>query len=259
MNTDTIKYSVLLPKRIKKESTKDDDTQEFYEDRERVQAIIDALQESGKNFTKDDRQGIHTYVEVLRSGYYLGYYHDELKYLMEPKYKQKIISALQAITTNQNLALGTKTQNEIVSSTGKLISNTTVDSETIGPVLQGVGYVLIWGADDSERDELKGSIDAFLDPIFDMAENGETSTDHVWLTKAMKTYKKWSEPYFTAAQQIAEAYGEDANGKKIDWQDIFAFQVDKPEEIRISLNPQEGQGVTWMLFHEGNLQAPIIK
>ncbi|PSK00353.1 collagenase [Brevibacillus formosus] len=248
--------------------TYNDDTQEFYEDRERVQAIIDALQESGKNFTKDDEQGIHTYVEVLRSGYYLGYYHDELKYLMEPKYKQKIIPALQAITTNQNFALGTKTQNEIISSTGKLISNTTVDSETIDllskvmedfndnrdkwsddreaseafySVLQGVGYVLIWGADDSEKDELKGSIDAFLDPIFDMAENGETSADHVWLTnnalyytgklgsyysdpdkandiltKAMKTYKKWSEPYFTAAQQITEAYGEDANGKKID-------------------------------------------
>ncbi|MGK5507529.1 hypothetical protein [Brevibacillus formosus] len=138
-----------------------------------------------------------------------------------------------------------KNQNEIISSTGKLISNTTVDSETIGPVLQGIGYVLIWGADDSERDELKGSIDAFLDPIFDMAENGETSSDHVWLTnnalyytgkwgsyysdpdkandiltKAMKTYKKWSEPYFTAAQQIAKAYGEDANGKRIDLEEM---------------------------------------
>lgn len=252
--------------------TYNDDTQEFYEDRERVSAIIDALQESGKNFTEDDEQGIHTFVEVLRSGYYLGYYHDGLKYLMEPKYKQKIIPALQAITSNQNFTLGTKTQNEIINSTGKLISNTTVDPETIGllskvmeefndnrdkwsddreasnafySVLQGVGYVLIWGVDDSERDELEGKIDAFLDPIFDMAENGDTSADHVWLTnntlyytgklgsyysdpdkaneiltKAMKTYKKWSEPYFTAAQQIEEVYGEDANGKKIDLEEM---------------------------------------
>lgn len=245
-----------------------DDTQEFYENRDRVQALIDALEESGKSFTEDDEQGIHTLVEVLRSGYYLGFYNKDLQYLMEPKYKQKIIPALQAIISNPHFTFGTKKQNEIINTTGKLISNTTVDPETLDmlakvmedfnekrdkwsddreasnafySVLQGVGYVLIWDLEDSERDEMEGKIDAFLEPIFDMAENGDTSPEHEWLTNnalyytgklgsyysdqekaneiltsAMKTYEKWSEPYFTAAQQIEEAYGEDANGKKID-------------------------------------------
>lgn len=48
-----------------------------------MQTIIDKLKQQGQAYTKDDSKGIETLVEVLRSGFYLGFYNSELSKLNE--------------------------------------------------------------------------------------------------------------------------------------------------------------------------------
>ena len=48
------------------------DSLAFYQNDSRMQAIIDKLKR-GQAYTKDDSKGIETLVEVLRSGFYLGF------------------------------------------------------------------------------------------------------------------------------------------------------------------------------------------
>src|SRR3712207_5983984 len=54
-------------------------SREFYSDNNRVQALIDALIKKGREYTANDDKGIPTLIEVLRGGYYLGFYNKELK------------------------------------------------------------------------------------------------------------------------------------------------------------------------------------
>ena len=46
-----------------------------------MNVIIDELGQRGRAFTKEDSKGIETFVEVLRSAFYVGYYNNELTYL----------------------------------------------------------------------------------------------------------------------------------------------------------------------------------
>ncbi|AYK08059.1 collagenase [Brevibacillus laterosporus] len=185
------------------------DSVEFYSDRDRVHAVINALQDSGRSFTDQDARGISTLVEVLRSGYYLGYYHKELKYLDQSDYKEKVLPAVKAIMANKYFAWGTKTQQEVIGATGKLISNTTVDVEIITKmtgivsdfidhfdeygkdremsssfysVIQGIGYVLMWQVREPEDQKaFNGSIDNYLEQMFRIAHKDRASSDLSWL------------------------------------------------------------------------------
>lgn len=185
------------------------DSVEFYSDRDRVQTVINALQDSGRSFTDQDARGISTLVEVLRSGYYLGYYHKELKYLDQSDYKEKVLPAVKTITANKYFAWGTKTQQEVIGATGKLISNTTVDVEIITKmtglvsdfidhfdeygkdremsssfysVIQGIGYVLMWQVREPEDQKaFNGSIDNYLEQMFRIAHKDRASSDLSWL------------------------------------------------------------------------------
>ncbi|MDN9011655.1 collagenase [Brevibacillus laterosporus] len=185
------------------------DSVEFYSDRDRVQAVINALQDSGRSFTDHDARGISTLVEVLRSGYYLGYYHNELKYLDQPDYKKKVLPAVKIIMANKYFAWGTKTQQEVIGATGKLISNTTVDVEIITnftglvsdfidhfdeygkdrdmsssfySVIQGIGYVLMWQVREPEDQKaFNGRIDEYLEQMFRIAHKDRASSDLSWL------------------------------------------------------------------------------
>ncbi|WP_409475338.1 collagenase [Paenibacillus larvae] len=185
------------------------DSRQFYENQDRFQSIIDALKTRGSQFTEDDDKGIPTLVEVLRSGYYLGYYNQELGFLNTREYKKKVLPAINKMMDNRFFAWGSATQNEVIGAAGKLISNTTVDTETVNrmaglvkdfvehvddyagdhgkskafyDVIQGIGYVLLWDLSEPDKQAIKGNIDAYLNPLFLLAKQGPSSADKVWLT-----------------------------------------------------------------------------
>ncbi|PQZ46624.1 MULTISPECIES: collagenase ColA [Bacillus] len=107
------------------------DSLRFYQDDSRMQALIDKLAEQGQAYTQDDSKGIETLVEVIRSGFYLGFYHQELSKLSERSYHDKCLPALKAIAKNPNFKLGSTEQNKVISSYGMLIGGASADVEII--------------------------------------------------------------------------------------------------------------------------------
>lgn len=223
-----------------------DDTHRFYADEDRFQAIVDRLEESGRQFTPEDDQGIPTLVEVLRSGYYLGYYNKELARINEPAFRDKMLPAIKAIIDNPAFAWGNDLQNKVIGATGRMISNSTTDPDTVErltgllqsfndradalsgdyeasrafyEVIKGVGYVLMWRMDEPDREAaFKGSIDGYLEQLFRMAQHGPASADKLWLTNNAIYYtgslgRYYSEPQqanrvLTDVMQTAPALGE---------------------------------------------------
>ena len=96
-----------------------------------MQVIIDELGKRGSSFTKDDSKGIETFVELLRSAFYLGFYNKELGYLNERSFQDQCLPALKEMAKNSNFKLGTDEQDKVVSAYGKLIGNASSDAETV--------------------------------------------------------------------------------------------------------------------------------
>ncbi|TCP67062.1 collagenase [Baia soyae] len=107
------------------------DSYQFYRDPERVQAIINALGQKGTQFTSENNLGIPTLVEVLRSGFFLGFYHTELSYLDQRTFHDRCLPALKSIAHNSNFTLGTTAQDQVIASYGMLIGNASSDVETV--------------------------------------------------------------------------------------------------------------------------------
>ncbi|UPW83507.1 collagenase [Lysinibacillus sp. Ag94] len=107
------------------------ETKAFYQNKERMQVIIDELGKRGSSFTKDDSKGIETFVELLRSAFYLGFYNKELSYLNERSFQDLCLPALKEMAKNPNFKLGTDEQDKVVSAYGKLIGNASSDAETV--------------------------------------------------------------------------------------------------------------------------------
>ncbi|MGE7873888.1 collagenase ColA [Bacillus paramycoides] len=107
------------------------DTKAFYQNKERMNVIINELGQRGRAFTKEDSKGIETFVEILRSAFYVGYYNNELNYLKERSFHDKCLPALKEIAKNPNFTLGTVEQDRVVVAYGKLISNASSDVETV--------------------------------------------------------------------------------------------------------------------------------
>ncbi|EOO25724.1 hypothetical protein IIU_06092 [Bacillus cereus VD133] len=103
----------------------------FYQDQNRVQFIIDAIATQGKLYTNNDSKGLETLIEVLRSGFYLGFYHSELQYLNERSFHDRCLPALNIIAENPNFQLGTPEQDKVVSSYGRLIGNASSNVKTV--------------------------------------------------------------------------------------------------------------------------------
>ncbi|GAB0169943.1 collagenase [Lysinibacillus sp. CTST325] len=108
-----------------------DETKAFYQNKERMQVIINELGKRGSSFTKDDSKGIETFVELLRSAFYVGFYNKELGYLNERSFHDKCLPALKEMAKNPNFKLGTDEQDKVVSAYGKLIGNASSDAETV--------------------------------------------------------------------------------------------------------------------------------
>lgn len=107
------------------------DAYDFYSNSNRMQALIDAVRSYGSQYTDSDTKGIPTLIEVIRAGYYLAYYNDQLSALNAKSYQEKCLPAVLAVEENTNFKLGTASQDQIVSSTGLLIWNTTTNVDII--------------------------------------------------------------------------------------------------------------------------------
>lgn len=99
------------------------DTQAFYGDQNRVKYIIEALRQRGAQYTTTDLKGIRTLVEVLRSGFYLGFYNNSLSYLNERSFHDLCLPAIRAMIANPNFGFGTAVQDEVINAIGLLIAN----------------------------------------------------------------------------------------------------------------------------------------
>lgn len=184
------------------------DTQTFYSNQDRVQALIDALEESGHQYTATDSKGIETLVEVLRSGFYLGYYNEPLNYLMDKTFLQRMFPALGAIADNPNFSMGTIEQDQVVRSFGNMIGNVSVNSEIIQKstkilqqfnqnfneysqsaskgnavygVMSGIGYVLMWALDQTDKAAISGQIDDYLNEIAMIARVNQFDDGNAWV------------------------------------------------------------------------------
>ncbi|GAB6149463.1 MULTISPECIES: collagenase [Clostridium] len=132
-----------------------DGARKFYSDYSRVQAIINAIKERGSQYTEENDKGIPTLIEVLRAGFYLGFYNKQLSDFDSIKYKERCIPAINSVINNSNFKLGTPCQNEIIKSVGLLISNTTCDEKIVNkltPIL--VQYNS--NVDENVKDYTKG-------------------------------------------------------------------------------------------------------
>jgi microbial collagenase len=187
-------------------------TKTFYQNKERMQVIIDELERRGNAFTANDSKGIETFVEVLRSGFFLAFYNDELAYLKERGFHDKCLPALKAMAKNPNFKLGTVEQDKVVSMYGKLISNASSDVETIGyatnilkqyndnfstyvkdprkgeviyNLMQGIDYDLTSALAESDENPTKvawyGKIDSFINEINRIALLRNVPSNHGWL------------------------------------------------------------------------------
>ncbi|SFW97704.1 microbial collagenase [Thermoactinomyces sp. DSM 45891] len=107
------------------------DSYQFYRDSARVQAIINALGQKGTQFTSENNLGIPTLVEVLRSGFFLGFYYSELSYLNQRTFHDRCLPALKSIARNSNFMLGTTKQDQVIASYAMLIGNASSDVETV--------------------------------------------------------------------------------------------------------------------------------
>ncbi|MEK4418689.1 M9 family metallopeptidase N-terminal domain-containing protein [Bacillus sp. FSL K6-0268] len=107
------------------------DSLAFYQDQNRVQFLIQVLEKRGNTYTATNSNGIETLVEVLRSGFYLGYYYKELAYLNERKFHDTCLPALKAIASNPAFRLGTMEQDRVVAAYGNLIGNASSNPEIV--------------------------------------------------------------------------------------------------------------------------------
>ncbi|MGL5244343.1 MAG: M9 family metallopeptidase N-terminal domain-containing protein, partial [Sarcina sp.] len=103
----------------------------FFSDVNRFQAIIDGLRESGRNFTDSSEEGIDTLVEVLRAGYYLGYYNTQLRQLNTLAAKDRCLPAIKEVIRNRHFRFGTQSQDKVIFAIGKLVGNASLDNEIL--------------------------------------------------------------------------------------------------------------------------------
>ncbi|MDA1762046.1 collagenase ColA [Bacillus cereus] len=188
------------------------DTKAFYQNKERMNVIINELGQRGRAFTKEDSKGIETFVEVLRSAFYVGYYNNELNYLKERGFHDKCLPALKAIAKNPNFTLGTAEQDRVVAAYGKLISNASSDTETVQyavnilkqyndnlstyvsdyakgqavyEIVKGIDYDIQSYLQDTNKEPNEtmwyGKIDNFINEVSRIALVGNITNENSWL------------------------------------------------------------------------------
>lgn len=110
------------------------DSEEFYADSTRVLYLIGAIEDQGALYTTEDEAGLGTLVEVVRSGFYLGFYHSELSYLNTERFKQHAWPAMNAIADNPAFGLGTEAQDAAAAALGALMNIGSAPVEVVNKV-----------------------------------------------------------------------------------------------------------------------------
>lgn len=104
---------------------------EFFTDENRINALREALENEAKSFTKEDDKGIVTMIEVLRSGMYLGFYHDDMKELSKRSFYESFLPAMHMILDNKNFGIDNNTQCEIAAALGVFANNACCDLKVV--------------------------------------------------------------------------------------------------------------------------------
>lgn len=99
-----------------------EDAEAFYGDSTRVLHLIGAIEDQGALYTTENDAGLGTLVEVVRSGFYLGFYHSELAYLDTEGFKEHAWPAMNAIADNPAFGLGTEAQDAAAAALGALLN-----------------------------------------------------------------------------------------------------------------------------------------
>ncbi|WP_459502664.1 collagenase ColA [Bacillus sp. C1] len=187
-------------------------TKAFYQNKGHMKVMIDELERRGRTFTAEDDKGIDTFIEVLRSAFYVGYYNKELSYLNERSFHDTCLPALKAMAKNPNFKLGTSEQDKVISAYGKLISNASSDVETVQyaanilkqyndnfstyvndrtkgqavyDLMQGIDYDMQSYLYDTSKEANAtmwfGKIDRFINEVSRIALIGNVTTENSWL------------------------------------------------------------------------------
>ena len=186
------------------------DSQEFYGNKERVKYMISALDARAKTFTDTNNNGIPTLIEVIRSGFYLGYYNDGLSYLNDKNFRDLCLPALNSMLANPNFKFGNELQNGVIKNFGLLIGNTSCNAEVINKaalllrdykinmetygadlskgkaiyeIISGISYYLTSTSYEKDPSSMPyyGKIDTFLNEFKEIALMNNVSGDNQWL------------------------------------------------------------------------------
>lgn len=186
------------------------DSQEFYGNKDRVKYMISALDAKAKTFTETNNNGIPTIVEVLRSGFYLGYYNNGLSYLNDRSFRDLCLPALNSMLANPNFKFGNELQNGVIKSLGLLIGNTSCNAEVINKaalilgdykinmetygadlskskaiyeIISGISYYITSTSYEKDPSSMPyyGKIDTFLNEFKEIALMNNVSSGNQWL------------------------------------------------------------------------------
>lgn len=113
------------------------DSRTFFNDRERFKYMISDLSKRGAEFTANDNKGIPTIVEVIRAGFYLGYYNqNEFPGIWDESMTKLCLPAMDAILNNKNLSIDSGYS--VIEALGALIGNTTVSPEIMNKIVDKI-------------------------------------------------------------------------------------------------------------------------
>ena len=189
-----------------------DAAQQFYSNKARMAALLREVEVRGKTFTTTDSLGIPTFIEIIRAGYYLGFYNSQLGYLDTVDERNKCVPAITALVSNPNFGFGTTVQDGIVSATGLFANaafvNTTVvnklgdvvknyvdnvdtyindlDKGTAAfNVLSGTNYAISsyvrMSGVTATNSEFYGTIDPFINQVMRIANLPTLTEENAWL------------------------------------------------------------------------------
>lgn len=108
-----------------------EDAVAFFNDNERMMAIVTAIETKGQSFTATDDKGLPTLMEVFRAGLYLEFKNAKVTVLKNDALKNAFLKASMAVQGNSAFSLGTKEQDAVVSALGLMLWDGNVNAEIV--------------------------------------------------------------------------------------------------------------------------------
>lgn len=172
----------------------------FYGSEKHLNALINALVEKGQLYTAEDNLGIPTLIEVLRAGYYLGYYNQEMNFMKSESALNKVEPAMQSIVSNPHFGFGSREQEEVMSTLGLLINNTKLFDGIVEKVTPAVeDYAKNYSSYIGDRSKNKAMYDIIH--AIDYMINNQVYRQRLEPDKSI--YKNKMDAYIEALNDIA--------------------------------------------------------